>query len=255
MKKTIAFKLAIIISVMAFIAITLTACGTKPVTESPGNFSPDMTPVQTPDAPRLPPLTGDPVKDSHELADAFVSALNDGRDLTGDESAMDSWRDLLDFGQMPVHSGGLYDVEFSENLYQFTVVGKTYDGDVVSVTVLINLQEQEPWFFCPYTRYYHYAEPTAANYLALLAEGDVKRLAIWLSVDGGPDPGDDFIQQAEWGLLEYGVYDLKSASVTAVRYDDEARRFICEVEDAQGGSFEIRLIYGDGLIMPVGWYE
>jgi len=202
------------------------------------------------DAQGLPVLSGIPVKDAHELADAFISALNAGYDLTGVENAIDFWREAFDFEKIPVHSGGLYEVEYSDNVYQFDVIGKDDKGDVVSITVLLNLQDEEPRFFSPFTYYYPYARSAAEDYLQLLMNGDTKQLAKWLSVDGGPEPTSDFIHQAEMGLLKYSAYDLESARVTEIRFSNERKRFICSVEDINADTFEILLRYGDGLIMP-----
>jgi Ethanolamine utilization protein EutJ (predicted chaperonin) len=69
-------------------------------------------------------------------------------------------------------------------------------------------------------------------------------------VDGGPEPHSDLIEQAERGMVLYSGFDLGTAAVVSVKYDNDAQRFRCTAEDAQGGSFEIFLIYGDGLIMP-----
>ena len=219
---------------------------------SPPPSAPETSPpfLQSADDYELPSLTGIPIKDAHALADAFVEALNSGRDLTGAEHAIDSWLALFDFDQMPVHNRGVYEVQYSENLYQFDVMGKAHNGDTASATVLVNLQNEEPFYFCDYTYYYPYALPVVTEYIELLANGDVKQLAVWLAVDGGPEPGDDFMQRAELGLSEYSAYDLQSALVTGISYDNDAQRFICTVEDTAGELFEIQLSYGDGLIRP-----
>ena len=217
---------------------------------APATYDMDLTMPDSTPIPSLPPLSGVPIEDARELADAFIHALNAGHDFTGNESGMDSWRAMFDFEAMPVYRGGVSEEEYSENSYQFDVVGKNHNDDVISITVYVNLQKQEPWFPCPYTRYYPYARPVAEHYISLLAEGDVSKLAVWLSVDGGPEPFDDLVEQAERGLALYGAYDLHTAKVTAIAYDNDVRRFLCKAEDAQGGSFTIVLSYGDGLIMP-----
>ena len=130
------------------------------------------------------------------------------------------------------------------------MICKDYNGGVVPVTVLINLQGEEPWFYCAYIYYQPYARSAVEEYIHLLANGDIKQLARWLSVDGSPEPGSNFIRQAELGLLKYGSFDLESARVTEIRYSNDCKRFICEAEDRKGGSFEILLSYGDRLIMP-----
>ncbi|MCL2496417.1 MAG: hypothetical protein FWF04_03255, partial [Clostridiales bacterium] len=80
---------------------------------------------------------------------------------------------------------------------------------------------------------------------------DISRLAVWLGIDSGPEPLEEFIQQAERGLSAYGAYDLHTAMIKDITFDNEARRFLCTVEDAQGNLFEISLSFGDGLIMPI----
>jgi hypothetical protein len=162
---------------------------------------------------------------------------------------MDSWRNLFDFGDIPIYRSDVSEVEYSENLYQFIVSG-TKGETINSATVLVNLQGSEPSYFFSFIRYYPYASQTATKYIALLAEGDIKQLAIWLSVDGGPNPTDIFIQQAEWGILPYGSYDLRDAVITDIRFDNEAQRFYCGFRNVHGVTFNTTLSFGDGLIMP-----
>jgi len=200
-------------------------------------------------AAEAPPFNDKSIDTATAFADYFVAMLNTGHDLIYDEGAMDSWRDLFDFEQMPVYRGGLSAVEYSENMFQFDIHGAKAEKEN-SATVVINLQNDEPFYYSEYTYHYPNARTAAEYYLGLLAEGDVRQLAIWLSVDGGPHPVEEFVILAEQGLSIYGAYDLQSATVTGIDYDNKARRFICKVEDAQGGSFEILLSYGDGLIMP-----
>jgi len=201
------------------------------------------------DDPGPPPNYDKSIDTAIALADYFVDVLNKERDLTGDNSAMESWYDLFDFGLTPVYHSGLSEVEYSENVYQFTVYGTKGETEN-SATVLINMQGDEPFYFCAYTRYYQYVLQTAWNYVELLSEGDVIKLARWLSVDGGPDPTQDFIQQAERGLSEYNSYDLQSVMITGISYDNDAQRFFCMFVDANGVAFRVTLSYGDGLIMP-----
>jgi hypothetical protein len=183
------------------------------------------------------------------FADYFVKMLNMEQDLTGDENAMDSWRDLFDFGDMQIYRSDISEDEYSENMYQFIVSG--IKGETVnSATVLISFQRNEPYYICSYTRYYPYASRVATHYVALLAEGDIKQLAKWLSVDGGPDPSSDFIQQAKRGLLTYGSYNLRDAVITDIRFDNDAQRFHCTFKSVDSVSFDVTLIFGDGLIMP-----
>ena len=199
----------------------------------------------------LPPPYSDKSMDTAtKFADYFVNMLNIEQDLTGNDCAMDSWRDLFDFVQNPIYRSGLSEVEYSENVYQFVVSG-TKDEIVNTATVLINLQGDEPIYSCTYTRYYPYVLQTATKYVELLADGDVKQLAIWLSVDGGLAPSDDFIRQAERGLSSYDAFSLHDVTITGIRFDNEAQRFYCSFNDAQGVAFDIVLRFGDGLIMPV----
>jgi len=60
-------------------------------------------------------------------------------------------------------------------------------------------------------------------------------------VDGGQEPDNDFIREAELGLIKYGVYDLQSAFLSFILYDNEAKHFVCKVEGAVGDEFEIQL--------------
>ena len=199
----------------------------------------------------LPPPFYDQTIDTATLfADYFVDMLNTERDLTGDEAAMDSWRCLFDFGQTPIYRSGLSALEYAENVFQFDVRGIKGETEN-NVTVLINLQGDEPFYFCSYTYYYPNARGAAMSYLELLADGDISRLAVWLGIDSGPEPLEEFIQQAEHGLSAYGSYDLHTAMIKDITFDNEARRFLCTVEDAQGNLFEISLSFGDGLIMPI----
>ena len=48
-----------------------------------------------------------------------------------------------------------------------------------------------------------------------------------------------------------GVEQLFSEKgVEGIRFDNEAQRFYCGFEDAQGMPFDVALSFGDGLIMP-----
>ena len=88
-------------------------------------------------------------------------------------------------------------------------------------------------------------------YLGFLEDGDVIKLAAWLSVDGDrQNPSSDFIEQAERGLALYGGYDLSSFEIVGIHHSDDSRGFRCIIQDAKGDSFTIMLSYGDGLIMP-----
>ena len=210
-----------------------------------------------PDDPGPPPNYDKSIDTAKALADYFTTMLNLGRDLTGDENAMDSWQELFDAGNWPVTAVGLKETPDSENLYQFQLNG-AYVDRYIDVTVYINMQEDEPWFFCPYTHYYPYVRPVAEAYLSLIAEGDVRELAAWLSVDGGPSPTDDFMRQAEWAITNYGSYDLSATRVESVAWvagvgsnDMEQRLFQCTVKDAKGNEIVVLLEYGDGLIRPV----
>jgi len=69
-------------------------------------------------------------------------------------------------------------------VYQFDVFG--YGPTANSARVLINLQGDELFYFCAYTRYYPYALQTASHYVSLIEDGDVIQLARWLSVDVMP---------------------------------------------------------------------
>jgi len=203
-----------------------------------------------------PPEFADRTMETAELfADYFVNILNNGRDLTGNDGAMDSWRALFDFGKEPIYRGELSEIEsgedmYIENVYQFVVYGEKW-GIGNSATVWVNFQGDEPWYYCSYTYYFPYARKVAEEYIARMANGDVKQLAVWLSVDGGPEPSEEFVVQAERGLSAYSSYDLSTATITAVIFDNEAQRFICEAADALGGKFEITLSFGDGLIGPI----
>ena len=123
-------------------------------------------------------------------------------------------------------------------------------GVTNSATVMINLQSDEPAYICTYTRYCPYVTLTATKYIELLAEGDVENIANWLSVDGGSNPTEDFIEQARWGLLNYSSFDLQGALITGKRFDNEAQRFYCVFEDSYSSVFDVPLGFGDGLIMP-----
>jgi len=59
----------------------------------------------------------------------------------------------------------------------------------------------------------------------------------------------DFIEQAEWAMVEYSGYDLTSFEIVSVGYNDIDRWFNCTVRDARGEKFPIPLVDG-GLIMP-----
>ena len=200
--------------------------------------------------PEPPQYTDKSIDTATVFADYFVEALKAEYDLTGNDGAMNSWRDLFDFGQtMRIHRGDISEREHTENVFQFIVYGLR-GGEYNSVTVLIDFQDDEPRFFCSYTFYYPWARSAVEHYLELLAENDVSKLAVWLGVDSGPEPLSPFIEDAEQRLAYYSVYDLNSATVTNVRFDNDAQRFLCDIEDAQGAEFTISLIFGDGLIMP-----
>ena len=98
------------------------------------------------------------------------------------------------------------------------------------------------WLHIPYV---------VAHYLGLLEEGDVIKLAGWLSVDGDrQNPPSDFVEQAERGFALYGGYDLSSFEIVGIRHNDDSRGFRCIIQDAKGGRLTLMLSYGDGLIMP-----
>ena len=265
MKKVVAVGIAILV-----LAITLVACSNGNDNNSSGNTNtPSSIPsgnnsATTPTASSdnnsrpsgdnnttiQPPLFNDrSIETAITFADYFVLMLNEECDLTGDEGAINSWNDLFDFGQTPIYHSNISEVEHSENLYQFDVNG--IKGQTVNSTrVLINLQGDEPFYFCAYTRYYPYVLQTASSYVSLMAEGDVNKLARWLSADGGPEPSNDFIRQAESGLSIYSTYDLHDVVITGIQFDNDAQRFFCNFKDAQGVQFEVALSFGDGLIGP-----
>ena len=158
-------------------------------------FDENLTPtVQiTPFTPELPPFNDKSIDTATAFADYFVNMLNIEQDPTGDDGAINSWRDLFDFGVAPIYRSGLSVIEYMDNVYQFIVSGVKRDA-VNSATVWINLQGDEPFFYCSYTRYYPFVLQTASTYVTLLAEGNLRDLAVWLGVDGGPEPQDDFLQ-------------------------------------------------------------
>ena len=255
MKKAVLLRESIVILIIT-VLLTLSACKAEtrssdniPVVGNASSTSEDNSdpPVQN---HVEPPLYSDHTIDTAvSFADYFVDMLNAGQDLIGDVGAMESWRDLFSFGQTPVYHSGLSEVEYSDNVYQFVVSGKK--GEIVnSATVLINLQGDEPFYSCAYTRYYPYVSQTATTYVELLSAGDIEQLAIWLSVDGGQNPTEDFIEQARWGVLLYYDYGLHDVMITGIWFDNEAQRFYCGFEDSYGASFDIPLSFGDGLIMP-----
>jgi beta-lactamase regulating signal transducer with metallopeptidase domain len=203
--------------------------------------------------PPQPTYTGGKtLEDARILSDEFIEKLNSGVDLTGDEDAMVAWQAQLNFVQMPAHVSNLRAQEYSENVYAFEVAG--LNGDTVrEITVLINLQNDTPWYSCAYTHYYPYAQSTAETYLSLIAEGDLAKLGGWLSVDGGPQaPGSSHYTHAQESVAAYGGYDLAAAHMSVpVMYDNVRQHFQCVFQDGNGASFVITLICGDGLIRPI----
>lgn len=195
--------------------------------------------------PGPPPNFDKSVDTAIALADYFVEVLNEGRDLTGDDKAMESWNAI--FGNATVvQVGDVREVEYSDNLYVFVL---TANGQR-DVSVCINMQGDEPWYFSPYTRYYPRVQSVLETYLSLISEGDVHKLAGWLSLDGDrSNPAADFIERAERAIKEYEMQDLSSYSYE-VYYDDTVPHFLCNIRDANGYKFPIWLVFGDGLIMP-----
>ncbi|MDR2590126.1 MAG: hypothetical protein LBC71_03970 [Oscillospiraceae bacterium] len=216
--------------------------------EPPTPTSDATQPIQ--DAPEPPQFTDSSINSAIAFADYFIAKLNLGVDLTGDIDAMDSWHNLFDIGRTPIYRGEVSEVEYSENLFEFVIYGAK--GETTnSATVFVNLQEDIPFFYCSYTRYYPAVMQTASSYVDVLSDGDIRQLAVWLGVDASQEPLVEFLQQAELALAFFSSYDLNYARITGVRFDNEAQLFYCGFEDAQGMPFEITLGFSDGLVMPV----
>jgi hypothetical protein len=220
----------------------------------PANY---VVPIEDffPPKPEIDPLAPSPVPagysggktfdDAQLLAGYFVEMLNSGFDLTGRDGAIEAWRERIDFSKMPAEARNLRDMEFSDDIYIFDVVGTL--GDTITETpVQIVLQDTLPRYTCEYTRYYPFTLPTVEHYLSLLARGNQEALARFLIIDG---EFTSMLDEAKRHLGFYSKYDLASAKISGpITYDNDRHVFDCVIEDKNGDSFVVVLVCGDSAL-------
>lgn len=137
--------------------------------------------------------------------------------------------------------------------YACIISGLTQFNYSISVNVFFN--ENMEWH-CPIVQYSEYINDTVDVYLGFLKNNDSYGLANWLSE--GITPNDTFLSEAEmiteyfqqnYDLSETFIRENEISIVQAGRFGVEG--FIFIIRDANGNSFPVELVCGDGLCYPL----
>jgi hypothetical protein len=213
----------------------------------------------TPEAsgPALPPSAAAPSPSpvgvsgysTRQEADAyaFLDAIARGEDPTGDGTAAQLLSKAFD-GKTP-YIENIRNREYADNQYLCDIkIDRIYEPWAISL--LLDYENGPVRYYCWYTRYYEQARDVIARYIAALSSGDIQKIAEVLTPDG---PASATRRDAEMVLDYYSQYELKGLTLTSFGYDDDATQFVCSVQNQNGGTFEIRLHCGDGLVGPDIW--
>jgi beta-lactamase regulating signal transducer with metallopeptidase domain len=177
------------------------------------------------------------------LAQSYIDALRNGKDIIGDLDAIAAFDLLFDRSKLYIDN-----LREDETLPDTWVCGIAYDRttevyDRVSVSLYISFQDAVPRLYCPFARYNSYARDTLDLYLELLAHKSLGGFEKWY-----PDDMPAFTPEEAALLIDYyGQYDLSGVTVASWGWDDEAQRFDAILRDADGVHFPISVYTGDGL--------
>lgn len=181
---------------------------------------------------------------AQSLAQLYIGAIRDGRDLANDEAAIEMFDLLFDRQTLAVTN-----VRPEDNMpdgYQCDITGSGANGERI-VPLLIIFQQDDPRFSCPLSRYGKQSLRSVETYLNYLFEGDAAELSRWLSIDGD---GGYLLDEANRLIEHYRKYDLSKTQIVGFDYDREINRFIYRVQSGSGEEFEVFMSYGDGHTMP-----
>jgi hypothetical protein len=198
-------------------------------------------------------LRGDKsLADAEILMQQYIDALNNGADLAkeGDIAAIQA----LFSPESRAIGENLRVKEYSQDCYEFTVQEVTPGGGYAHwLTVIINMQEDEPFFYNTYSRYYRYVEPYVRELMRLVWEagknGDTGELAGFLA-GGEGFVREENMTQAGQIVAYYEEFVVSEGRIKAaeVVYDPDLQLFIGRVYDGLGNVWQIPVSYGDGLI-------
>ena len=185
-----------------------------------------------------------PLDTAQSLAQLYIEAIRDGRDLANDEDAIEMF-DLL-FDRQTLAVTNLRQEDNMPDSYQCDIAGSGPNGERI-VPLFIIFQQDDPRFSCPLSRYGKQSRRSVETYLKYLFEGNAAELSQWLSIDGD---GGYLLDEANRLIEHYRQYNLSKKEIVGFDYDREINRFIYRVQSGSGEEFEVFMSYGDGHTMP-----